>query len=123
MSTRTFPLDVVLSLTTGTLLCRFSDMHELIEHVAGEPVWTHQLASQPFTDQLKAAVVRQHPWLANVIDPDFTGVDREDMQVACLSYVAHVRLEHGVSELPIESGSIHTSFASGLENLGKGRQA
>lgn len=41
--TREWPTDVVLSAVTGILLCEFGKMHEMLEWMAGEPVWTHQL--------------------------------------------------------------------------------
>ena len=58
---REFKMEVALSIATGRLLCPFSDMHECIEFLAGEPVFTHQLAYRPFYDELQAAVKAQVP--------------------------------------------------------------
>lgn len=69
MSTRAFQTDILLSITTGRLLCEFSDMHQCAEYLAGEPVWTHQFAYKAFNDELAKAVLSQHPDLADV-DPE-----------------------------------------------------
>src|SRR5580765_4272789 len=61
--TRDFPTTVVLSVSSGRMLCPFSDMHECIEYLVGAPVWTHQLGDHAFADALKQAVVEQHPQL------------------------------------------------------------
>ena len=60
---RTFPTEVLLSLTTGRLLCEFSKMHELAEWLCGSPVFTHQFAYRPFVDELRDCVIKQHPSL------------------------------------------------------------
>ncbi len=58
---KTYPTEVLLSISTGILMCQFNDMHECIEYLCGGPVFTHQLAHRPFYDQLVAAVTTQHP--------------------------------------------------------------
>jgi hypothetical protein len=58
-----FKTEVVLSILTGRLLCDFSEMHECIEFLAGEPVFTHQLANRDFVDELASAVRFQLPAL------------------------------------------------------------
>jgi hypothetical protein len=63
MTKRDFPTEVVLSILTGRLLCDFADMHECIEFLAGEPVFTHQLAFKPFVDECADAVRFQCPAL------------------------------------------------------------
>lgn len=42
-SVATFSTAAVLSAGTGFLLGEFSELHKLVEHVCGFPVWTHQL--------------------------------------------------------------------------------
>jgi len=58
-----YSLGVLLSITTRRLLCEFSDMHECCEFLSGGPIWTHQFAFLPFVDELKRAVLKQHPTL------------------------------------------------------------
>jgi hypothetical protein len=62
-TTREFPTAVVLSLSSGRMLCAFGEMHEFAEFLAGTSIWTHQLAHRPFMDELKDAIFKQHPEL------------------------------------------------------------
>ncbi len=82
-----FPLGAVLSLATGRLVSEFADMHGLIEHLCGGPVWTHELAS--VADACTAEVLRQRP--------DLTGVPVPIVQseAEAQEYVAQQAAEHG----------------------------
>lgn len=75
--TRSFPTEVLLSITTGCLLSEFGAMHECCEFLAGQPIWTHQFAYRPFLDELKAAVLAQHPELKTV---DASGVTPDNFR-------------------------------------------
>lgn len=66
---RSWNTEVLLSITTGRLLCEFSDVHRCVEFLNGGPVWTHQMAHKPFVDELKQAVLAQYPDLA-AVDPE-----------------------------------------------------
>jgi len=59
--TKQFDPAALASITTGTLMVDFLVMHEAIEHVAGRPIMTHQLASRELCDKLKAMVLAQFP--------------------------------------------------------------
>ena len=48
----------IIGAYTGYLAGRFSDMHEYIEKVMGRPVWTHEMASKEFSNQLREASKR-----------------------------------------------------------------
>jgi hypothetical protein len=61
---REFPTDVLLSITTGRMLCKFDDMHEACEFIAGYPIWTHEFADKALVQWLRDAVLAQHPDLA-----------------------------------------------------------
>lgn len=63
---KTYPTEVVLSISTGRLLCRFSDMHELIEYISGQPIFTHMLASKALSEALSEAIFKQHPQLREI---------------------------------------------------------
>lgn len=68
MSTKTFGTGAVLSAYTGYFVAEeFADVHEVIEHLAGGPVWTHQLGDA--MDALKPALLGQLPWLAEIEVP------------------------------------------------------
>ena len=54
METKAFSTAALASITTGRLLCPFSDMHEAIEYLMGHPVWTHELASESLWQLMRA---------------------------------------------------------------------
>ncbi len=56
---RSFPIEVIVSCTQGSLLCEFSKLHEFIEFVCDGPVWTHQLPR--VSESVRAGVLKQHP--------------------------------------------------------------
>ena len=76
METRSFPTPVLASLSTGVLLCNFSDMHEAAEYLMGHPVWSHEFGSRGSVDNMKAKLLEQHPDL----DVDATGVDKDNWE-------------------------------------------
>jgi hypothetical protein len=76
--TRTFPLGLVLSITTGTLLHPggFGDVHEAVEWFVGEPVLTVGLTvAMPL---VAIRVLEQHPQLADI---DTSGITRENWAI------------------------------------------
>lgn len=44
---------LVVSAYTGFLMCDFDDLHAYIENVLGRPVFTHELASNLLTRELR----------------------------------------------------------------------
>lgn len=74
---KSYPTEVVLSLSTGVLLCDFSKMHELTEYLCGGPVFTHQFAFKPFNEELQESLFTQHPQLRAV---DSSKVDKSNWQ-------------------------------------------
>lgn len=62
-----FSLGAILSVTTGVLLCDFAEVHELLDHMTGDTLFTHQLprASRECEDHLRA----QFPQLADIEVP------------------------------------------------------
>ena len=87
---KSYPTKVLLSISTGHLLCDFGDMHECIEFLAGEPVFTHQLAHRPFYEQLRKAVIVQHPDLDVNADHVTTG-NWEKFRDECVAKVGLYR--------------------------------
>jgi hypothetical protein len=49
--TREFPTEVLVSLTSGVLLCEFGQMHECAEFLMGHPIWTHHFAKRTILAQ------------------------------------------------------------------------
>lgn len=71
MSSKTFHLGHLISVATGIFVGpgNFGGVHELVEHLAGGPVWTHQMPSA--VDALLPCLLGQHPWLAEIHPPEF----------------------------------------------------
>ena len=44
---------IIISAYTGYLCCEFSDMHQAVEKKLGYPVWTHQFASEEFSEEIR----------------------------------------------------------------------
>lgn len=65
-----FHLGAVLSMTTGKLLCQMDDIYRIAQHLAGEPVWTHQLGR--VMTESKPHLLAQFPALANLTGEDVT---------------------------------------------------
>ena len=84
---RAFRTEVVLSLSTGVLLCEFSAMHEFAEFLSGSPVFTHQFAHKPLWDEWKRGIFAQRPELepidASAVNKDNWTIFR-DTQLATL---------------------------------------
>lgn len=76
-TSKIFSTAAVVSLSSGMLLCNFSEVHEAAEHLMGHQIWTHQFASRALWDQMKARLLEQHPALP-VTEPE--GVGRDNWQ-------------------------------------------
>lgn len=71
MTTERFHLGAVLSMTTGKLLCKMDDIYRIAQHLAGEPVWTHQLGR--VMTESKPHLLAQFPALASVTGEEVNG--------------------------------------------------
>ncbi len=109
---KTYPIEVLLSISTGVLLCPFGDMHECVEYLAGQPVFTHQLAFKPFVDQLKAAVVTQYPDLA-VNSDHVTPENWQQFRADCIAKLGHSR--DIIPMVALTADTIGDSFTEPLE--------
>lgn len=113
-----------LSLTTGMMLCEnFGLVQEAAEKVLGQPIWTHQFASQQVTDDLKNLVLAGGPpWLVHASEsaPKFSDMDRSEAEGAIREWLATLTSPTVEIEVPTEVFPV--GFATGLENLGRGRR-
>lgn len=66
MEKKEFSTAALASVTSGRLLCPFSDMHEAVEFALGHPVFTHQFPM--LRDDMKRAILSQHPMLPLSLD-------------------------------------------------------
>lgn len=101
---KSFPIDVVLSLTTGFLLKEggFGDMHELAEHVLGHAVWTHEFVDKELWDRMKQALFAQHPSLRKAENFD-TAAAKKDLVPYLTGYVERAVAKFGAT-LEVERG-------------------
>jgi len=86
MSTKIISTPVLLSIAAGGVGIpgvTLSDLHEAIEHLLGEPVWTHQLASIDPWNKARTAIIAQHP--------AFESIDGTAFKSACQDQPTEVR--------------------------------
>jgi hypothetical protein len=109
--TQPFSTTSVISLISGVLVNNpaepdrnaFNDLHELIEFVAGGPVWTHMLGDEEFVDTLTIrAIAAITPEDRNWILPVSVQVESASQdQCLAIAYEAfYVKPEINVMKLP-----------------------
>lgn len=86
--TRDFPTAVIASISTGRLLCKFSDLHEAAEYLMGHPIWTHHFASKDLWQEMQKTIVEQCPGMPTA---DIEGVTPENVW----EHVARLEAEFG----------------------------
>lgn len=94
--TRSFPTAVIASLSSGVLLCKFSDMHEAAEYLMGHPIWTHHFADKTLWHEMQRAILEQCPGMPT----DIQGITPENY----MERVAEIESEIG-SKVAIRKGS------------------
>ena len=52
---RDFPTAVIASISSGVLLCNFSEMHEAAEYLMGHQIWTHHFANKELWQEMDLA--------------------------------------------------------------------
>ena len=98
LTAREFPLGVVLSITTGKLLCQIGDVYDILNFLTGDNLFTHQLPRA--MRECRPSILAAHPRLADV---DAGMVNETNWQ----SWLADQVIEHGPSvELwPVSDGT------------------
>lgn len=89
-----FPLAVVLTAVSETLLCDFNDVHRFFDYMTGDQLMTHQLPRA--SDECQPSLKRQFPELAKVVVPE--GLNTEEKVRA---YMETLIPTYG-TELPVE---------------------
>lgn len=46
---------LIITAFTGVMSCPFSDFHEFVEKRLGRPIWTHEMGSPEFWEEIKQA--------------------------------------------------------------------
>lgn len=93
---KTFSIGAILSVTTGILLAEFSEVHQLIEHMAGEPVWTHQIPR--VAREAEQTLLDQFPQFDGIVVPEMT--TREQVTAWLAPLVSAHGERHEVTPLP-----------------------
>jgi hypothetical protein len=94
--TRDFPTVVIASLSSGVLLCKFSEMHEAAEFLMGHSIWTHQFGSRDFWTEMKKTILEQCPGMPTTAQ----GVDADNYR----EFVGRIEAELGAT-VKIRKGS------------------
>jgi hypothetical protein len=99
-----FPLNQVLSITTGILLGSMSDVYEILDYMTGDNLFTHQLPRA--CQSCGPAILEQHPVLKDVDASDFQKEHwREWLDKQCTLFPAEyeiVPLSEWESRHPVE---------------------
>ena len=95
MDTKTFSIGAVLTIVhRGTLLGDFSEVHQLVEHMSGHPVWTREMASRELWDRLADQLLASVPQFRDVVL--FVRPERQEaVSTAVSAYVANQALRFG----------------------------
>lgn len=91
MSTKSFHLGDILSISTGYLVSNghIGGVYNILNHMTGDDLYTHQLPLA--CDAMKPELFQQHPWLADVEKP----TEKLSTEADCIAYVASVADVHG----------------------------
>jgi len=73
MTTKSFHLGDILSVTTGILVSpdHMGGVYKILNFMTGENLFTHQLPR--VCNEAKPILIKQHPWLAEVTGEGITG--------------------------------------------------
>ncbi len=111
MSTQNFPVAALLGVYDGHLAGPFTDVHELIQHLVGEPVWTHQLPVIMRTGKMQAELLRQYPVLAKMPCPDLEGKEPEERERLSYLWALDAAEVIGAARVPVEGGMVGAQIA------------
>lgn len=109
--TRDFQTEVIASLSSGILVCAFSDLHEAAEYLMGHPIWTHHFADKTLWQAMRDEILKQHPGMPTEI----TGVRPQNWEAR--RDALHKQLGATVT---IRKGDGHTTM-SPLDGIPEGK--
>jgi len=66
--TRDFSTAAIASISTGVLLCDFSQMHKAAEFLTGHPIWTHHFADREFMHEMRRMILEQCPGMPTKLE-------------------------------------------------------
>jgi hypothetical protein len=98
-----FETGVVLSITTGKLLCEMGRVYDILNYMTGDNLFTHQLPR--VVQECKPILLQQHPELATI---DANEVNKDNWQECLASYVEQVG--DLLEVLPIMDDNVHEAI-------------
>ena len=92
---REFPLDEVLTVSTGALLARrhMDAVYDVLNFLTGDNLFTHQLPRALISCQ--PAVLAQHPDLAEIVVPEWG----EDVHAEIMAWLAELETKYGTTRV------------------------
>lgn len=72
---REFKTSAIASISSGILLCQFSEMHKAAEFLMGHSICTHHFANKELWEDMQKTVLAQHPDMPTSME----GVTRENV--------------------------------------------
>lgn len=125
MTTKTYPIDVALTVASGKFLCGdFGALHDAMTDLAGWPVMTHHMANDTLADGAAAKVIRQVPWLPGAIEnmPSWSALPEGEVEPAIRTWLDRLRAAHG-DTVTLDLGEPLPALGlfAGLERIGTDR--
>ena len=83
MRTKRFHLSVLLTISTGRLVCDIGDIYKILDWMTGDELFTHQLGRA--MDECKPWLLRRHPELKKIDKVELAELDRllEEFEPHC----------------------------------------
>jgi len=109
-----FDIGDLISVATGRLVSRdhMSGVHRILDHLTGDVLFSHQLPTA--MEAVRAGLVEQHPWLAEVVVPESV-CDDASASAFVNEMAAKYGAEHVVRSVPEAWGRHDPLGGSGVD--------
>jgi hypothetical protein len=101
----TTPVLLVIATGSGVPGAAFPDVHRAIEHLLGQPIWTHQLGSTEPWAKARERLVAQHGGFADIVGAEYSSECKsaDDVDAYAAQWTAS-KIEELGETFPIERG-------------------
>lgn len=116
MATKDFHISTVLSVGTGILLTNFDKVHEMLDFMTQDSLYTHQLVASGYI--METEIKRQFPFIQELEIPELPPV-----QQACDEWVKPLGEMHGWT-LTVQSAEhlwVGHDFLTDLQDIRNGK--
>lgn len=107
---KSFPLGVVLTVLSGKLLCDLDALYEVLKHLTGEQIFTHQIPRALCTS--RHFVAQQHPDLAVL---DWSEINTDNCRNWLAEQITMFGAERSLAPLPPDAYEATDPFDELLE--------